>query len=109
MIQEYAVSIGMGIIFEIIINQMNIGNASFVAMEDVLQKLDYTPDCVLVEGKAIPSLIFKQNPLVKGASKSVCIVAAAVIAKVTYDCIMVDYHQEYPEYGFEKAPEGLFI
>jgi ribonuclease HII len=33
----------------------------------------------------------------------------AVIAKVTYDCIMVDYHQEYPEYGFEKAPEGLFI
>ena len=102
LIQEHALSIGVGIISEIIINQINIRNATFVAMQDALQKLDYTPDCVLVDGEAIPSLTLKQHPLVKGDSKSVCIAAASVIAKVTRDRIMVDYHQQYPEYGFNE-------
>lgn len=100
-INKKAVAIGVGIVDNEIIDKINIHNATFKAMKKALNKLNLNPDFLLVDGnKKIPSLEVNQKAITDGDGKVNCIAAASIIAKVTRDKIIDDYHPIYPEYNF---------
>jgi ribonuclease HII len=108
-IKQNAISIGIGICNEKIVDEINILQATFLAMKKAVDSLDITPNCLLIDGnKIIPSHYIgnepfpAQNAIVKGDIKSLSIAAASIIAKVTRDRLMVEYDKEYPGYGFAK-------
>ena len=86
------------------IDEINILNASLLAMYKSLSSLKLQWNCVLVDGnKKIKQIPFdKQEVVIKGDSKSASIAAASVVAKVIRDRIMANYGKKYPEYGFES-------
>lgn len=99
--------VGVGIASVEEIDEVNILEATFIAMnraiEDVSKYSDITFDTVLVDGnKLIKKYNGKQEFLVKGDAKSLSIAAASIIAKVTRDRIMLKFAEIYPEYHFEK-------
>ena len=99
--------VGVGIASVEEIDEVNILEATFIAMnraiEDVTKNSDVTFDTVLVDGnKLIKKYDGKQEFLVKGDAKSLSIAAASIIAKVTRDRIMLKFAEIYPEYHFEK-------
>jgi ribonuclease HII len=73
-----------------------------MAMKKALGALGTEPDFVLVDGKFPVPVAVAQQPLVKGDSRSASIAAASIIAKVTRDDLMRQYHQKYPQYNFHK-------
>lgn len=100
-IKEKAVSYGIGIIDNNIIDQVNILNATFKAMVKAIGDLDYKPDYLLVDGnREVPNLTIKQEKVVDGDSRINSIAAASILAKVTRDRIITEYHKKYPEYNF---------
>jgi ribonuclease HII len=85
------------------IDQINILQASHLAMVRAVGKLSVTPDHVLVDGNRLPrDLRIPATTMVKGDARSVSIAAASIIAKVHRDQIMVDLAQQFPGYGWEK-------
>lgn len=99
--------VGIGIASVEEIDEVNILEATFIAMnraiEDVSKNSDVKFDTVLVDGnKLIKKYNGKQEFLVKGDAKSLSIAAASIIAKVTRDRIMLKFAEIYPEYHFEK-------
>lgn len=99
--------VGVGIASVEEIDEVNILEATFIAMnraiEDISKNSDVTFDTVLVDGnKLIKKYNGKQEFLVKGDAKSLSIAAASIIAKVTRDRIMLKFAEIYPEYHFEK-------
>jgi len=84
------------------IEELNIHNASLIAMKRAVLGLDFPFDLLLVDGRHRIPLDFPQTPLIKGDSLSAHIAAASVVAKVARDAIMVGYHEKYPEYNFFK-------
>ena len=99
--------IGVGKVGAREIESLNIHQASLVAMQravaDCQKKIsDRDIDFLLVDGKFQVPLPLSQLPLIKGESKSFSIAAASIVAKVTRDKLMADYHQAYPEYNFQK-------
>jgi ribonuclease HII len=100
-IMQNGCQVGVGIVTEEVIDRMNILNASLQAMHEAVSQLKRPPDFVLVDGnQKIPHLSFPQRPVVKGDSLSLSIAAASIVAKVTRDRIMLEYHKEYPEFNF---------
>jgi ribonuclease HII len=103
LITKNARDLGIGIVGEKEIDQMNILNASLTAMWKAISKLKNSPDFILVDGnQKIPNLPLPQMPVVKGDALSLSIAAASIIAKVTRDRIMLEYHQRYPEFCFAE-------
>ena len=94
--------IGIGIVDPPLIDELNIYQATFRAMEEAVRRLRQTPDCILIDGPKAPQLPFKQFPIVDGDAKSFSIACASVVAKVTRDRIMEYYDDLYPEYGFRR-------
>ena len=84
------------------IDKINILNASIKAMEAAVRKLELTPDYLYIDGNKETSLEITQETIIKGDSKCQSIAAASIIAKVTRDRIMKEFHTIYPEYNFEK-------
>lgn len=84
------------------IDEINILNASMLAMRRSVEKLKINPDVVLVDGNKIFSYKAEVIPIVKGDTKSLSIASASIIAKVIRDRIMVKLSSLYPEYGWEK-------
>lgn len=85
------------------IDELNILQATFLAMRRAVQGLSQKPDYVLIDGnKMPPDLGIPGNPVVKGDGLSCSIAAASIIAKVTRDHEMTALAQEYPGYGWEK-------
>ncbi len=85
------------------IDRINILQASLLAMKMAVLKLATEMDLVLVDGNhLLPDLDFAQEFIIKGDSKSVCIGAASILAKVERDRIMSDYHDKYPQYNFRQ-------
>jgi ribonuclease HII len=84
------------------IDQMNILRATHLAMRLALEQLAPPPQHVLVDGLPVSGLTFAHTAIVKGDSLSFSIAAASVLAKVTRDRLMLDYHRQYPEYGFAQ-------
>ena len=101
-IKEKAISYGIGIVSEKDIDELNILQATYKAMRIAVSQLSVKPDILLNDAVRIPELDFRQVPIVKGDAKSVSIAAASVLAKVTRDHMMMEYDEQYPEYGFAK-------
>ena len=84
------------------INEINILQASLLAMEKAVSKLSVVPHKCLIDGNKIPKNISNSEAIIKGDSKSYCIAAASIIAKVTRDNIMKRWHKIYKEYHFDQ-------
>ena len=84
------------------IDEINILNATFLAMKRAVAKLNLKPDIVLVDGNKSPELEISTQTIVKGDSLSASIAAASILAKVERDRLMKNLSKKYPEYNFEK-------
>lgn len=85
------------------IDRINILQATFSAMRNAYRQLRHTPDYVLVDGnQRIPNLTISQKAIVKGDQTVLAIACASILAKVTRDRIMCEYHRQYPQYGFDR-------
>lgn len=102
-IKKTAFSYGIGIVDSKTIDEINILQATFLAMKKALQQLSVPPNLVLVDGNhTIPDLQIKQQAIVSGDAKSACIACASILAKVTRDNMMYEYAKQYPQYNFQK-------
>ena len=102
-LKEAALAYGVAHIFPETIDQVNILNASFMAMHLALDQLSITPEHVMVDGNRFTN--YKEIPhtcVVKGDSKFLHIAAASVLAKTARDTYMQEIHQQYPMYGWDK-------
>lgn len=84
------------------IEQNNILNATFLAMNRAVEGLSQKPDLVLVDGNRDPKLSYPTKCIVKGDSTSACIAAASILAKVARDRYMEQVDRDYPEYEFSR-------
>ena len=100
-IQEQAIAYGIGLASEQEIDEINILQATFLAMRRALEQLTVRPEIALIDGNRETDFGLPVKTVVKGDSLSANIAAASVLAKVTRDNIMVELAQQYPEYGFE--------
>jgi ribonuclease HII len=94
--------VGIGIADTEHIDRINILNATKKAMYDAVAELGILPELILVDALTIPNIQTRQLPIIKGDAKSASIGAASIIAKVTRDRIMTEYHALYPQYGFDR-------
>ncbi len=99
-ITEQAVSYGIAMASEQEIDEINILQATFLAMERAVAKLLSKPDLALVDGNREPHLPLPVKTVVKGDSRSANIAAASILAKVTRDLLMEELDEKYPAYGF---------
>ena len=97
-----AVAIGVGVIDAGIIDRINILQSALLAMSVAVTHLDPQADFLLIDGTHRTRLPLPQRAIVKGDARSVSIAAASIVAKVTRDRLMEDYHAQYPEYGFDR-------
>lgn len=97
-----AVSFGIGWADEKEIDELNILNATFLAMERAVNAMEQRPDWALVDGNRMPSLSVSGETIVKGDAKSANIAAASVLAKVSRDRLLQELDAQYPQYGFAK-------
>jgi len=98
--QALAVSIGRASVAEI--DQLNILQASMLAMQRAVEGLAVRPAMALIDGNRCPSLSCPAQAIVKGDAKETCIGAASIIAKVTRDREMQAWHDRYPYYGLDQ-------
>jgi len=94
--------VGIGIVDEKIVDDINIYQATKKAMQIAISKLKIPPDYVIVDGNMKIATKCPLKCIVEGDSKSLSIAAASIVAKVTRDRIMVEYDKLYPQYGFAK-------
>ena len=100
-IQEQAIAYGIGFASEKEIDEINILQATFLAMERALAQLAVKPDLALIDGNREKDFGLPVKTVVKGDSLSANIAAASILAKVTRDDVMLQMADEYPGYGFE--------
>lgn len=100
-IMEEALAVGVGIIDAKIIDEINIYEATKMAMYEAIERLQVKPEHILIDAMRL-NLNIKNTSIIKGDAKSISIAAASVIAKVTRDKIMIELDQKHPEYGFAK-------
>ena len=101
-IKERAVAYGIGMADHKEIDEMNILQATFLAMRRAVEAMGVTPAMVLVDGNQDPKLGLPTRTVVKGDATSASIAAASILAKVTRDRILIDMDKEYPQYHFAK-------
>lgn len=100
-IQEQAVAFGIGVASEKEIDEINILQATFLAMKRALEKLSVRPDLALIDGNRETDFGVPAKTVVKGDSLSASIAAASILAKVSRDNYMMELAQKYPQYGFD--------
>ncbi len=101
-IREQAVCYGIGVADERTIDEVNILQATIIAMERALEHLSPRPDYLLLDAITLPRVPLPQNPLIKGDYRSHSIAAASILAKVTRDRLMRELHEKYPHYNFKR-------
>lgn len=111
-ITDRALALGVGQVSPQEIDRLNILEATRLAMRRAIQALSLRPDFLLADALALPGLSVPQRPIIKGDGLSVSIAAASIIAKVTRDRVMLDYHRRFPHYNFHvhkgyPTPEHL--
>ena len=98
---EQALAYGIGMATEQEIDEINILQATFLAMQRAMDQLQVRPDLALIDGNRQKDFGLPVKTVVKGDSLSANIAAASVLAKVTRDDLMIRQATEFPEYGFE--------
>ena len=100
-IKKDALSIGIGIVDNKKIDEINILEASRLAMKKAINSLSIKPDVILTDAMKLNMGILEED-IIKGDLKSITISAASIIAKVTRDQMMEELHDKYPMYNFIK-------
>lgn len=99
-ITTQAVAYGIALVDEKTIDEINILQATYLAMQNAVKQLAVAPDMILVDGNRAPSFLAPGRTVVKGDSLSASIAAASILAKVTRDRLMEALDDKYPMYGF---------
>ena len=100
---EKAVDFSIGIADEKEIDEINILNATFLAMKRAVGGLKIKPDYALIDGNRYPRIGgVTEETIVKGDGKSMSVAAASILAKVSRDRYMLEIAEKYPQYCFEK-------
>jgi ribonuclease HII len=107
-----AFGVGLGLATAAEIDALNILQATRLAMSRALDSLKVPPDFLLLDAVSLPFVRLPQRPIIKGDSLSVSIAAASILAKVSRDRLMRDYHRRFPDYNFQAhkgygTPEHL--
>jgi len=100
-VQNQALSIGIGIMNNQVIDQVNIYEATKLAMKEAISQLSPQPEHLLIDAMKL-ELPISQTSIIKGDANSLSIAAASIVAKVTRDQMMAAYDQEYPGYDFAQ-------
>jgi ribonuclease HII len=100
-IQEQAIAYGIGLASHEEIDQINILQATYLAMERALAQLSIKPELALIDGNRAKDFGIPVQTVVKGDSLSASIAAASILAKVTRDDLMMAAAEEYPQYQFD--------
>ncbi len=102
-IERHALSWAVSSTCNEMIDMVNILQASFISMHKAIDQLDVQPDLLLIDGnrfKAYPNI--PHQCLIKGDANYASIAAASILAKTYRDEMMLDYHERYPDYGWDK-------
>ena len=100
-VMKEAVAVGIGMKDNYVIDDVNIYEATKLAMIEAIEKLNPQPEHLLIDAMNL-DLPIEQTSIIKGDANSLSIAAASIIAKVTRDKMMADYEQEFPGYAFAK-------
>ncbi|HEM6237704.1 TPA: ribonuclease HII [Streptococcus suis] len=100
-VMERAVAVGVGIKDAAVIDQVNIYEATKLAMLEALGQLSQEPEHLLIDAMKLDTPL-PQTSIIKGDANSLSIAAASIVAKVTRDKMMADYDKEFAGYGFAK-------
>lgn len=101
-IKEKAVCYSVGIVDNERIDEINILEATKEAMLQAIRGLEQKPEHILIDALTLRGLDIPQTGIIKGDAKSVSIAAASILAKVTRDRMMVEFHETYPWYAFNS-------
>ena len=101
-ITKKAISFSIQSVDEKIIDEINILNATHMAMNMAVDKMEIKPDYVLIDGNSIKNMTTPHETIVKGDAKSISIAAASILAKVARDRFICEMAEVYPQYSFEK-------
>lgn len=101
LIKEQAIAYGIAMIDHKMIDEINILQATMLAMKNAIAQLSVKPELALIDGNRCSDFGVKTETVVHGDSLSASIAAASVLAKVTRDDYMLEMAQQYPGYGFE--------
>ncbi|MCL2827777.1 MAG: ribonuclease HII [Oscillospiraceae bacterium] len=101
-IQAIALAYGIGHADVEEIDQVNILNATYLAMNRAIAALDIPPELCLIDGNRSDGIKYPNRCIVGGDGVCASIAAASILAKVTRDRFMVELHQQYPQYGFDR-------
>lgn len=99
-IMKEAVAVGLGMEDHLVIDEINILQATLSAMKKAIASMTPAPDFLLNDAVTIPGISIPQCPIVHGDAKSVSIAAASIVAKVTRDRMMEEFDRIYPGYDF---------
>ncbi len=102
LIKEQALAVGIGIVSHEIIDRINILQATILAMHKALDELTVRPDFLIVDGNTFRHETYRYLNIIDGDARSFTSAAASIIAKVTRDRLMHEYHAKYPLYGFAQ-------
>lgn len=101
-IKEKALAYGIASADEKEIDEINILNATFLAMKRAMDSLSVKPDLALIDGNQKPHTDTEEVTVIKGDAKSMSIAAASVLAKVSRDRFMLEMAEKYPQYEFAR-------
>ena len=101
LIKEQAIAYGIGFASEQEIDEINILQATFLAMQRAMDQLSVKPDLALIDGNRQKDFGIPAKTVVKGDSLSASIAAASILAKVTRDNLMMEEAEKYPQYKFD--------
>lgn len=101
-IMEHAISVSVGMMDEKVIDEVNIYEATKLAMYKAIEESKIKPEHVLIDAMKLEDLTVPSTSIIKGDAKSISIAAASVIAKVTRDRMMIELDKKYPMYGFKS-------
>lgn len=100
-IKGQAIAYGIGLASHEEIDEINILQATYLAMERAMQQLSVKPDIAMIDGNRAKDFGLPVRTVIKGDSLSANIAAASILAKVTRDDLMMELALQYPEYGFD--------
>lgn len=101
-VKEKALAYSIVMVDEKVIDEINILQATLLAMRNAVAGLEIKPDAALIDGNQKPGLGIEERTVVKGDAKSMSIAAASILAKVSRDRFMLELDEKYPQYQFAK-------